>query len=66
MYINEECLRVVGVKTIEYINWCKLKNRKPTALESKREFFNLIREGRIYREKGTDRLLYRGNILNEE
>ena len=47
MYINEECLRITDVKPLEYVSWCKTTKNKVNSRDSKRKFFELIREGRL-------------------
>ena len=64
MYINEECLKIVGVTTLEYINWCKLVNKSPAKTETKREFFRLIKIGKIYRDRETKMVMYKGENLD--
>ncbi len=65
MYINEESLRITGVSSIDYINWCKITNRKPSKTDSKKEFFRLIKKGKIYRDKETGHVIYEGDVLDD-
>lgn len=65
MYINEESLRITGVTSIEYLDWCKAVGKKPESLNSKRTFFRLIHIGKIYRDKDTKKLIYKGEEVND-
>ena len=63
MYINEECLRITDVKPLEYVSWCKTTKNKVNSRDSKRKFFELIREGKLYRDKKTKKIMYRGKEI---
>lgn len=66
MYINEESLRITGVTSIEYLNWCKAVNKKPGKTETKREFFKNIKNGKIYRDKETKKIIYKGEYVDDK
>lgn len=65
MYINEECLKITKITALEYLSWCKKANKKPSDINSKREFFKLIREGHIYRNRKTRKIIYKGKEIND-
>ena len=60
MNLSEESLRISGVTSLEYLDWCKKNNLKPRSNEAKQLFFKLIREGKLYRSKETGKITYRG------
>lgn len=64
MNINEESLRICGVTSLEYLEWCKKNNLKPRDNETKQLFFKLIRERQLYRSKETGKIIYRGKEIN--
>ena len=64
MNLSEESLRISGVTSLEYLDWCKKNNLKPRSNETKQLFFKLIREGKLYRNKETGKIIYRGKEID--
>lgn len=54
--MKDQAFQIVGVTRAEYVEWCKAMKRPVYKLESKQEFFDKIRTGRIVRDASTGKL----------
>lgn len=55
--MNKQIYRVIGVTEKDYLRWCEENNKPSYKQETKREFFERIREDRLAKDKFTGKLI---------
>jgi len=55
--MNKQIYKIAGVTENDYKQWCKENKRQAYKLESKREFFARLSDGRLVRDPLTGKLV---------
>lgn len=55
--MNKQIYKIAGVTEDDYKQWCKENKKQAYKLESKREFFARLSDGRLVRDPLTGKLI---------